>query len=215
MSTDPGQFDESDKGADAEIVARLSGAFEALTPELVERCRAYLKLVAQQSVGDALQAKLSSSDLVQETLLQAWHKRDQFRGSSENEFLAWLQQILHHHLVDQQRRYLSSASRDVRLERPIGEGAASGLSIQANKEAPRSPLSHAELAEESARLRLAMASLSPDHRKVLQLRNWEGLDFTEIGRRMDRSAAAARQLWVRALARLQQVLEQDDEPRSG
>jgi DNA-directed RNA polymerase specialized sigma24 family protein len=56
-----------------------------------------------------------------------------------------------------------------------------------------------------------MDGLSPDHKEVIRLRNWELLGFDDIGRRMDRSAGAARALWMRALEQLAWSLEQRDE----
>ena len=208
MSSEAERIDDADR---SELATRLGEAFGDLAPDLVTRCRDYLKLIAQQSIDGGLQAKLSSSDVVQETLLQAWRKRDQFRGTSESEFYAWLYQILQNQLIDQQRRFRGSAKRDIRLERPLGPSPSGSGGVREVAESGHSPLSHAELAEESHRLSAAMESLSEDHQRVLRLRNWEGLDFVEIGNRMDRTPAAVRQLWVRALAGLQRALERQDD----
>jgi len=200
-----------DEARSEEFTSQLDEAFGGFSPETVARCRDYLKLVAQRSMDDGLQAKFSSSDVVQETLLHAWRRGDQFRGATENEFRGWLNQILQNHLVDQQRRYRGSAKRNVRVERPLADvGPAGGAKDELVHES-RSPASKAELAEEAERLNIAMAALADDHRRVLRLRNWDGLDFAEIGRRMERSPAAARQLWVRALLSLQQALEHRDD----
>ena len=46
-------------------------------------------------------------------------------------------------------------------------------------------------------------SLPADYRQVIALRYWEDLEFHEIGKRMGRSAGAARKLWLRAVERLE------------
>jgi DNA-directed RNA polymerase specialized sigma24 family protein len=55
------------------------------------------------------------------------------------------------------------------------------------------------LGEETARLVAAYERLAPDHRRVLGLRRFEGLDAREAGRRMGRSEAAVHSLYRRAL----------------
>jgi len=53
----------------------------------------------------------------------------------------------------------------------------------------------------------AMAELSDDDREVITLRNFEHLEWTQVGQRMGRSAEAARKLWGRAIQRLRPLLE--------
>src|SRR2546421_12543582 len=83
------------------------------------RLRAYLRLLAGLHLDPRLQAKLDPSDLVQQTLLQAYQARGQFRGQSEGELLAWLRQILARALANAARD-LGRAKRDVARERPLG-----------------------------------------------------------------------------------------------
>jgi RNA polymerase sigma factor (sigma-70 family) len=61
--------------------------------------------------------------------------------------------------------------------------------------------------EEIRRMETAMEMLSSDCRQVIYLRQWDGLAFEEIGRRMARSADAAKHLYQRALEELRGRLE--------
>src|SRR6516164_3504902 len=55
------------------------------TGAALERFRAYLLLLARHQLGRQAQGKLEPSDVVQQTLLEAHRKREQFRGSTDAE----------------------------------------------------------------------------------------------------------------------------------
>jgi DNA-directed RNA polymerase specialized sigma24 family protein len=55
--------------------------------------------------------------------------------------------------------------------------------------------------------------LPDDMKTVIELRNKEGLSFTEIGASMRCSSDAARKLWARGIERMQQLLLNGDDQR--
>jgi RNA polymerase sigma-70 factor (ECF subfamily) len=79
---------------------------------LLEKFRAYLHLLARLRLDPRLRGKLDPSDVVQQTLLEAYAKRGQFRGGTEAEWLAWLRQALAHNLADALRAF-GQARRDL------------------------------------------------------------------------------------------------------
>ena len=54
----------------------------------------------------------------------------------------------------------------------------------------------------------ALAELPADYRDVIVLRHIEGLPFEEVAQRMERTAGAVRMLWLRALKKLREALEE-------
>ena len=66
-----------------------------------------------------LRAKVDASDLVQETMLEAFRDFERFGGQNEQEWLAWLKRILAHNAADFVRRYRGTAKRQARREVPI------------------------------------------------------------------------------------------------
>src|SRR5262249_60787335 len=95
----------------------------AALDQLFARCRSYLAIVAQARVESWLRAKADASDLVQQTMLEAYRGFDRFSGHSEGEWLAWLRRILEHNAADFVRRY-QGGKRHVGKEVPLAGPAA-------------------------------------------------------------------------------------------
>jgi RNA polymerase sigma-70 factor (ECF subfamily) len=187
----------SDKDAARWLPAARAGSPEALG-QVLEACRGYLLLIAQQELDPDLRAKGGASDLVQETVLHALRGFDGFRGQTEAELLAWLRQQLLHNLADFTRCYRGTAKRQVGREIVLS-GGGPGANIA-------SPSGQAIAHEQAAAVQQILAQLPDDYRRVLVLRYQEQQSFEEIGRLLGRSANAARKLWRRALEQMQREL---------
>ena len=81
------------------LLARARQARGEHLGALLELYRNYLHLLARTQIDLHLQGRLDPSDLVQETLLEAYRDFGQFRGGTEAELLAWLRRILVHNLA--------------------------------------------------------------------------------------------------------------------
>jgi len=192
------------------IVAGRNGSAEA-RGKLFERCREYLLLVADRELDRELRGKIGDSDLVQQTFLEAERGFPQFRGETEQELRAWLRRILRSRGGQAVRRYLRAAKRDVRVERSLAGSTSDGgeMQIAGDVETPSRQLA---ATEEADALTAALARLPEHYRQVIQWRNTERKPFEEIGAMMDRSAEAARKLWVRAVEQLRVELGITHEP---
>lgn len=187
------------------LAAARAGSSEALG-RVLDACRGYLLLVAGRDLDPELRAKGGASDLVQQTFLEAQGAFGRFRGGSEDELLAWLKHLLRNNLIDFTRRYQVAAKRGVDREVPLtGDDSAVRDGVAADTP---SPSGHAMARERDDSLRAAMDRLPEDYRAVLQLRYDDELSFDDIAARTGRSPEAARKLWARAVARLQQELDE-------
>ena len=93
--------------------------------ELLDTCRTYLLLVANQGLPDNVRGKIGASDLVQDAFLQAQQIFDRFQGDCLEELRAWLGAILENKLAQVRRHYLGTAMRDVGREVPFAAGSSS------------------------------------------------------------------------------------------
>jgi RNA polymerase sigma-70 factor (ECF subfamily) len=80
---------------------------------LLDRCRRYLLLIANETLDSDLRPKAGASDIVQETFLDAFRDFADFRGKNEEELLAWLTHILRHRVANNVRFYRTSQRRAV------------------------------------------------------------------------------------------------------
>jgi RNA polymerase sigma-70 factor (ECF subfamily) len=180
-----------------------AGSREALGRAL-GACRAYLLLVAEGELAPDLRAKGGASDLVQETLLEAFRDFDRFHGESEDELLAWLRRLLLNNVADFTRRYRATDKR--RLEREVAPAGPSSA-LDGGPAAPgSSPSSEAEAGELAAVVLRVLDRLPEEYRRVIVLRYQDGRPFEEIGGELGLTANAARKLLLRAVERVRDEL---------
>ncbi len=179
----------------------------------LEQFRGYLRALAriQLSARPWLAAKLDASDVAQQTLLRAHVARDQFRGRTPAEMAGWLRQILARTLANEMRA-LGQAKRDVGAERSLqADLDASSCRLDAWLAADHSsPSEQACDRERADRLAAAVAALPPDQREAVLLKHLENLSLAEIAARTGKSMAAVAGLLRRGLARLRELIRQED-----
>jgi len=175
--------------------------------QLLEGCRQYLLMIANEVIGTQLQAKLGASDLVQDTFLEAQRHLDAFRGQTKGELRAWLRKILECRLANIRRSYLATekraAAREVTLHEFVGE---SGVTIETLECRSPSPSNHAQRSEWAQAVDNALERMPEHYRQAVSWRHQEQLSWDEIGRRMCCTADAARKVWSRAIQQLRREL---------
>jgi RNA polymerase sigma-70 factor, ECF subfamily len=171
--------------------------------------RDYLLLVADRAMSPALKSKECASDLVQEAMLAAHRASRGAEMRTPVELRSWLRRLLLNRVAHAARRYQGTEKRRLRrelsLDTDLGRQAvADALAIDAP-----SPDDVAMRREEEARMLAAIDRLPDRMRFAVMCRYEEGCGFDEIGRRLDCSNVAARNLWLRALDRLRRELSTD------
>jgi RNA polymerase sigma-70 factor (ECF subfamily) len=175
-------------------------------PDL-EAYRAYLLVLARLQLDLQSGRQLDPSDVVQETLLKAHRKQDQYRGTSDSERTAWLRTILARELADAVRKLERRGENHWRsLESAMGASSARLESWLADDRNP--PSAQAMWRERLLKLAESLAKLPEDQRFALELHHLQGLHVQAVGRQMGRSSAAVAGLLRRGLASLREELSE-------
>ncbi len=172
--------------------------------ELLEQCRPYLNEIARDAIGARFRSKHGPSDLVQQSFLEAQRDFCSFQGTSDQELLGWLRQILQNNLLDFARRFHQTSKRD--LSRECTDDF--GNDVVAVPAKDPSPSQHASTREQILNLRSALEELPEEKRLVLRLRHQDQMSFVEIGRRIQKTEDAARKVWARAIEDLRRKIRE-------
>jgi RNA polymerase sigma-70 factor (ECF subfamily) len=176
------------------------------------RNEAWLRLLARHEVNARYASKFDPSDVVQQTLFEAWQGWERLEARDEAQRLAWLRQILAHQLAHHVRHFGGTQKRDVgreiSLQQQLDQSAARLDALLPARDP--SPSSAAVQSESRQLLAKVLEDLPDDYRQVILLRNLGELSHAEIAQRLGRSEAASRMLWLRALAALNDAVRKLD-----
>jgi RNA polymerase sigma-70 factor, ECF subfamily len=175
----------------------------------LEQYRDYLRLLTRVQLGSRFKRGLDPSDLVQQTLLEAYRRRDQFRGRGNQARGAWLRAILARNVADAIRAQ-GRQKRDVNRERSLeAELEASSARLGAWLAAEQStPSEQAVRHEQAVALANALARLPRLQREALVLHYWQDCSLAEIAAQLDRTTAAVAGLLKRGLQQLRAQLNE-------
>ncbi|QDV68379.1 ECF RNA polymerase sigma-E factor [Rosistilla carotiformis] len=195
-----------------ELIRCAADGDRASLDRLLASYSGYLNVLSRLHLDRRIQHRVSPSDIVQETLLEAHRDFAGFRGQQIDEFTGWLRQVLVHNIAEAVETHLVAAKRSVRAEQVVGNLSASvdrshHRLARLAADPQRSPASEADHRESLSELAAALEQLPADYRTVIVLRHLEGLPFGDVAQRMERSTGAVRMLWLRAIEQLRVAME--------
>lgn len=144
-------------------------------------------------MGPAARRQAESGDLLQQVFTVAVASREQLRPLDDAARLRWLTATARNRVRESVRSRREQALES--LSATVPGRAPSAASAD-------DPVRRAEREEHVEQLVECLESLKPEHRDVIELRDFEGLSFKVIGERMERSEDAVQMLHSRALLRL-------------
>jgi RNA polymerase sigma-70 factor (ECF subfamily) len=174
---------EDDAAHDAALVARMARGDRDALSELYARHSALLLGVAMRIVRERREAE----DLLHDVFLEAWRAAKDF-DPKRGRVRTWLTIRMRSRALDLQK--------SARVSRNAGDA---GLELVADEGEHASP--------DHARVRAALAELSPEQRKVLELAYFEGLSCSEIATRVAIPIGTVKSRLAAGMERLRTRLE--------
>jgi RNA polymerase sigma-70 factor (ECF subfamily) len=163
----------------------------------LEDYQGLLRRRAKRSLGPRLRGLVDVSGIVQEVFLKAHANRDQVRGKSEGNFLAWLYAILDHTILDVVRKLRRQGGGKTRSLDQRQDDSSSRRIAEPESDGT-SPSQKCAKEEERSLLRETMKELPKAQRTAVELRHMEGLKEAEVAERMGISSEAVASLLYRA-----------------
>jgi RNA polymerase sigma-70 factor (ECF subfamily) len=157
-----------------------------------------------------VRARVDPSDVVQETLLEAYRRLPEYLAARPLPFYPWLRQLAWKRLTRIHRDNLTAQRRSVKREEDhdwqLSDDSVQQLArmLVTSASAPLQRLLKDEL---TRRTRAAMDQLSANDRRVLVLRFLEQLSTAETAAVLEISETAVRMRQLRAIQRVQKLLD--------
>lgn len=159
-----------------------------------------------------LGGRVSASDIVQETFIDAQKRVQHFLAKPGIPFFVWLRMVASQRMIDVHRQHLGAQMRAAGNEVSLGVGgqfaATSVCLVERLAGADTSPSRAAIRGEVATQIEVILNSMEPIDREVLALRHFEELSNQEVAEILGIDKSAASKRYLRALERLKDVLEQ-------
>jgi RNA polymerase sigma-70 factor (ECF subfamily) len=176
---------------------------------LVEKYLPLLRMMARQlRLDQKLQARFDAEDIAHDAATKAIANLDQFRGTTEAEFVGWLRQVLHNTFRDK----LEFENADKRA--PEMEAAFNRSSVRLDEflaDQGLSPSRKAEMDELALRIAEALEKLPPRWREVVMMRDVNQMHVKEIAEQLGETPSAVAGLLHRARKELRKYFPEYQE----
>jgi RNA polymerase sigma-70 factor (ECF subfamily) len=158
----------------------------------------------------ALARRVDASDIVQDVLLEASRRLNDYLTNPSMPFHLWLRSLAQDHVIDAHRRHRVAQRRSVDREQPMhhhGLGGQSSLDLLGGLVDPElTPASAAIREELERRFHAALAELGEDDREIIYLRHFEQMSNQDAAALLGVTEPAAAMRYMRAVRRLQEKL---------
>lgn len=193
---------EGARGGDPDAVNRL-----------FERHRVAVRKMIDLRLDPALGRRVDASDIVQEVLVEANRRLDEYLRAPALPFHLWLRQMAKDRVIDAHRRHRVAARRSLDREQPLRVAAAdaeSAIDLMGQlADSQMTPAAVATWRELQRRFAEACSALDEQDQEIILMRHFERLSNSEAAEALGLSAQAASMRHLRAMRRLRERFDPD------
>jgi RNA polymerase sigma-70 factor (ECF subfamily) len=195
---------------DRDLLDRLNGGDEQAMTELFTRHRERLRRMIRLRLDRRLQARLDSSDVLQDAYLEVARRAREYLAQPSMPPFLWIRfltgqtlQALHRYHL---RVHMRDAGQEVSLRSAAHQVNSASLA-EILLGTLTSPTRAARRAEMQLKLQQMLNAMEPLDREILALRHFEELSNGEAAHVLGVSKTAASNRYIRALERLKEMLK--------
>lgn len=184
--------------------------------QLLDRHRTAIRRMIDLRMDRVLKRRVDASDIVQEVMIEANRRLQDYLQNPVMPFHLWLRQMAKDRLIDAHRRHRGAARRSMDREQPLACAASneSSLDLVAQlRDGQLTPAAAATWHELEGRFQAACEKLDTQDQEVVLMRHFEHLSNGEAAAALELSPQAASMRYLRAMRRLREFM--DDENESG
>lgn len=191
-----------------QLIRRASKGNSCAVDQLFERHRRRLRGMVEVRMDPRLGRRVDPSDVVQETLVVAHKRLDDFLVNRPIPFYPWLRSLAWNHLVDLHRRHVGSQKRSVDREVHLGINDNSALmlvgQLSGSSMSPSQKLMRKELKQ---RVMETLDAMPEDQREIIVMRHLEGMSVDEIAAALDMPSGTVMSRHFRGLQAMRRILD--------
>lgn len=162
----------------------------------------------RKKLGARLHAKMETTDIIQTVWKDCLIDIDKFVHYGHDAFFHWLLARITHKIHDK-GRFFAAAKRNPDRERHLPHEQTRSEASPPPVSPEPSPSQAAVASENRSRLLHLVGDLPENQRKVLVYRLKGNLEYREIAKKMGNTPGAARNLYNRAIKKIQEVIDRD------
>jgi RNA polymerase sigma-70 factor (subfamily 1) len=200
-----------DSSQTQELLERAKAGEAPAVNALLDRHREALRRMIDLRMDRAIQQRVDASDIVQDVLVEANRRLDEYLKNPTMPFHLWLRHMARDRLIDAHRRHRQAARRSLDREQPLVAARyldQSTLDLAAQlADREMTPAAAATWHELQRRFQAALDTLDEQDQEVVLMRHFEHLGNSEVAQALGLSEAAAGMRYLRAMRRLREKLD--------
>jgi RNA polymerase sigma-70 factor (ECF subfamily) len=177
---------------------------------LLERHRAALRKLIQMRLDRQIARRVDASDVVQDVLLEANTRLQDYLAEPRLPFHLWLRQLAQDRMIDMYRRHRGAQRRSLDREQSLAAPQffdQSGIDLMGQlADHELTPAAASIRKELEARFVVAIDQLNEEEREIILMRHFEQLSNSEAADALGLTEAAAGMRHLRALRKLRGIL---------